>query len=132
MLSIPLIPLLGTPVGWALLPFLLATLGLLWFFIERNYRQGDQTREVLRIWPNQIRIDRYDPNGHHRSWSANPYWVRSKLYDNARIENYLTLTGDGREVEVGAFLSPEERVSLHRDIDDALRKALSATDGPAR
>ena len=45
MLALPLIPLAGTAVGLALLPFLLGTLWLLWFFIEWNYRDGRELRE---------------------------------------------------------------------------------------
>ena len=36
------------------------------------------------------------------------------------IPHYITLKGAGREVELGAFLSEEERVALHDD----LRKRL--------
>ena len=120
MLTIPLIPLLGTPLGWVLLPFLVSTLLLLWFFIERNYWHGYRTREIIRIWPNLIRIDRFDPPNRHRHWHGIPYWVRTKIYPDAKIENYLTVTSEGREIEIGAFLAPEERIALQRDIDRVL------------
>lgn len=32
------------------------------------------------------------------------------------VPQYLTLKGGGREVEIGAFLSPEEREALYPDI----------------
>jgi uncharacterized membrane protein len=38
------------------------------------------------------------------------------------VENYLTLRGAGREVEIGRFLTPEERVSLHEELELALAK----------
>lgn len=126
MLAVPLLPLLGTPVGWALLPFLLGTLLLLWFFIERNYRQGAATREDLRLWPDLITVDRHDPGIPVRHWEANPYWVRTELRRDARLENYLTLKGGAREIELGAFLSPAERLSLRDDLDRALGRARAA------
>ena len=36
------------------------------------------------------------------------------------VENYLTLSGNGREIELGAFLTPEERISIKEKIDEAL------------
>jgi len=126
MLCIPLIPILGTPVGWALLPFLIATVLLLWFFFERNYKDGRKLREELRLWPNLITLDRYDPDGRTRHWEANPYWVRTELYKDGKVANYLTLKGGGREVELGAFLSPDERIALRDDVERALGQARMA------
>ena len=39
------------------------------------------------------------------------------------VESYLVLVGDhesGREVELGAFLSPEEREALQREVNRAI------------
>lgn len=121
MLCLPLIPLLGTPVGWALVPFLAGTVFLLWFFIQRNYRDG-RLQENLKIWNDLITVERIEPGGKVSRWHANPFWVRTNLYSDNRVENYLTLKGGGREIELGAFLSPEERVALRDDVDRALRK----------
>jgi len=126
MLTIPLIPLLGTPVGLALIPFLLATLGALWFFIERNYRDGAGLSEDVALWPDLMRVTRRDPGGRVRTWEANPYWVRIDLEKDARPENYITLKGGPREIELGAFLSPEERLSLRDDLDRALGHARAS------
>lgn len=122
MLTLPLIPVLGSPIGWALLPFLLGTLFLLWFFIRWNYRDG-RLHEILKLWPDLITVERVDPKGGVKRWHANPFWVRTEMRTDSRVENYLTLIGNGREIELGAFLSPEERVSLKDDVDRALGQA---------
>jgi uncharacterized membrane protein len=41
---------------------------------------------------------------------------------------YVTLTGNGRTVEIGAFLSEEERKDLFNELSEALR--LSKADAP--
>ncbi|MEM8820806.1 MAG: DUF2244 domain-containing protein [Pseudomonadota bacterium] len=46
------------------------------------------------------------------------------MLEQGRPENYLTLKGGGREIELGAFLSPEERLSLAERLEDAIRIAL--------
>lgn len=121
-LSLPILPLLGTPVGWALVPFALAALGLLAVFVLINYRDARLT-EHLRLWPEMIVVVRREPNGTIRAWKANPYWVKVALRDDGPVENYLTLTGNDREIELGAFLSPEERIALFHDIEEALHQA---------
>jgi hypothetical protein len=37
------------------------------------------------------------------------------------VPNYLTLKAEGREVELGAFLSEGERVALRGELADRLR-----------
>ena len=53
---------------------------------------------------------RHGPKGKRQDWEANPYWLRVTLHEtDGPVPNYLTLKGDGREVELGAFLSEDER-----------------------
>ena len=55
--------------------------------------------------------------GKRQDWQANPYWVRVTLHvTGGPVPNYLTLKGDGREVELGAFLSEDERIRLRDDL----------------
>jgi uncharacterized membrane protein len=118
-LALPLLPLAGTGAAWGLLPFLVAALvGLNWA-IRRNTDDGRLTEE-LRLWPDLIVVERREPRGAVRRWHANPFWVKARLRGDAPVENYLTLTGDGREIELGAFLSPDERVALHAELCAAL------------
>ena len=56
-----------------------------------------------------------------RRWHANPFWVRLKnSATTGRVEKYLTLQGNGREIELGAFLSPWERETLYAELGAAL------------
>lgn len=129
-LSLPLIALLGTAILWVLLPFLGATLGGLWLGLRRNYHDGS-LREELTLTVDEIGITRTDPKGQVQSWSANPHWVQLRLTEaGGPVEDYLTLRGNGREVELGAFLSPGERQALYRDLGDRLARSLSAGEPP--
>ena len=103
---------------WILL-FAIIPVATLYFLFMRNYRDGRLTEE-LRIYPNVIAVERREPSGEIHRWQANPYWVKVKLQD-AHVEHYLTLEGNQRTIELGAFLSPEERLTLKAEIDDALR-----------
>jgi len=118
-LALPLASLIGEAAGWGLLPFLLAALIGLYLAARRSYADA-RLREELRLWPDLITVERREPKGAVRRWHANPAWVRLRLFEDDRVEKYLTLTGNGREIELGAFLSPGERVALHRDLGAAL------------
>jgi uncharacterized membrane protein len=68
--------------------------------------------ERLRLWPDLVTVERTEPDGHVRRWAANPYWVRVALADTPAVARYLTLSGAGRTIELGRFLTPEEREAL--------------------
>jgi uncharacterized membrane protein len=118
-LAIPLLGVFGTPVLWGLLPFLILTVGGLWYFIMRNTRDGHIT-EDLTLWNDRLTLTRIDPKGQRQDWEANPYWVKIRQHSKP-VEHYLTLQGGPREVELGAFLSPEERKTLQALLSDELR-----------
>lgn len=118
--TIPLLALLGTSALWMLLPHLLLALGLLWYLIRRNDRDRD-IYEHIRIWPDLLAVHRHNPRKADQYWHGNPYWVRLKLRDTRTIENYLTMTGGEREIELAAFLSPKERVALKHTIEKAIK-----------
>jgi uncharacterized membrane protein len=120
-LALPLFTLAGTAAAWGMLPFLVGALWLLYWAVRRSYRDGRLTEE-LRIWPDLITVVRREPQGTVRRWHANPFWVRVRLRDDAHIEKYLTLEGAGREIELGAFLSPWERESLCAEIRATLAR----------
>ena len=121
LLLVPLVPLLGTVVVWVMLPFLLGALGTIWYFIERNYRDG-QLFEELTLYHDLVRVRRHNPRRPDQEWEANPFWTTLHLRpEGGPVENYITLKGSGREIELGAFLSPEERVEFY----DQLKRQVS-------
>jgi uncharacterized membrane protein len=122
LISIPLISVLGTPVLWGVLPFFVLAVGGLWLAIARSNADGRLTEE-LTLWSDHIRLVRLNPRGHRQEWEANPHWVRLTLHaQGGPVENYLTLRGGGREVELGAFLSPHEREALCATLRGALAR----------
>lgn len=114
--SIPLYLLLGTLLLWGLLPFMLLALGGLWYALDRNHRDA-QLLEVLRLTPEEISLTRHNPDGTDQTWACNAFWTRLTLHpQGGPVPNYVTLSGGGREVEIGAFLSEDERKALYHDL----------------
>lgn len=127
LVSLPLLAVVGSPVLWAVLPFVAVVLGGAWLALQRSYRDGSVLEE-LRFWDDRLTLTRHNPRGPRQDWEANPHWVKVHDYgQDGRIEHYLTLQGGPREVEIGSFLSVEERVDLRRQITAQLA-ALRRSD----
>lgn len=114
-LCLPLIALAPTGASLALAPYAAGAFGLLWLFLKLSYFSGRLTEELL-LWPDAIAVERREPMGAIKRWAANPYWVDIDTTDTREIQNYLTLRGGGRRIELGAFLTPEERAELAAEL----------------
>ncbi|KPP93804.1 MAG: Integral membrane protein [Rhodobacteraceae bacterium HLUCCA08] len=122
LVAVPLVSVIGSPVLWGVLPFFVVVLGALWVAIERSYRDGEILEE-LRLWPDRMTLTRRDRRGNRRDWEANPYWVSVRLHETGGpVDFYITLKGGEREVEIGAFLSEDERKALYDELTSALRR----------
>jgi len=119
MLALPMLALISTAAFWALLPFIVATVVAVWLFLQHSYRSG-QLIEELSLWPDHITLARRNPDGKLLEWQANPHWVQVVSHDKP-VETYLTPRGGPREVELGAFLTPEERAELKEELEEKLR-----------
>jgi uncharacterized membrane protein len=121
MVLVPLFAVIGSMVLWGLLPFLVLAVGGMYWALDRNYRDAEII-ETLTFEPTRLRLTRDGPRGKHQEWEANPHWVRVELYKSSGpVPEYITLKGGPREVELGAFLSEEERVKLADELRRALR-----------
>ena len=107
---------------WGLLPFLVLAVAAIWWALQRSYRDHEILEELV-LTPARVSLTRRGPHNRHAAWEANPHWVRVELHQTGGpVPNYLTLAGGPREVEIGAFLSEAERITL----SDELRKVFGA------
>ena len=120
LIALPALTVLGTPVVWALLPFFGLALGGVWWAIRRN-QSDTEIIEDLSLTAEQVTLVRHGPRGRKQDWQANAHWVQVRLHrTGGPVPNYLTLKGEGREVELGAFLTEEERVALCAELQHTL------------
>jgi len=125
MIALPLTAVIGSKILWALLPFLAAAVAGLWYALSRSYRDGS-TLEILTLRRDRIALIRHNPRGPVQEWRANPYWTTVQMHPTGGpVPHYLTLKGDAREVEIGAFLSEAERIKLKDQLADALVRSKS-------
>lgn len=126
MLSMPLYPLIGTMVLWGILPFLILAVGAIWWALEATYKRA-RLHEALTITDEVVHLVRTDPRGGRQEWDCNSYWTQVSMHpQGGPVDFYVTLKGKGREVEIGAFLSEDERKALYGELSDAIRAVQAA------
>ena len=129
LITIPLYGLLGTVLLWGLLPFLLLAVAGLWWGLEQSYKAA-HLHEALTIDCDRLHLVRTNPGGDVQEWDCNSYWARVSLHPKGGpVDHYITLGGKGREVEIGAFLSEDERKALFHELQEALSAVKAGAAG---
>ncbi len=122
LILIPTMTLLGTVLLWGMLPFVLLAVAGVYFALQSNYRSR-QIEEVLTLDHDTARLTHTTPRGEVKEWQCNRYWTTVTKYEKeGPVPQYVTLRGEGREVEIGAFLSEEERIELFDDLQRSLKR----------
>jgi uncharacterized membrane protein len=125
-LALPLISVLGTAVLWWMLPFLGAAVWALWAALRRSYRDGEVSEALTRSG-DILTLTHSPARGADLSWSCNVYWAKVEAHQqNGPVPNYLTLSGNGRQVELGRFLSEDERKELFVEMQSYLGNSRDA------
>ena len=123
--ALPLFNVLGTKVFWGLFPFLFLTLMGIWFALRKSLRDR-QILEQLTLYKDELILIRQDPTGEQKEWVCSPYWSKLRMYDSeGPVANYVTLSGNGREVELGSFLGEDERKELFNELSHLLSELIS-------
>lgn len=123
MISIPLFTVIGSVVAWGLLPFLMLAVFGMRYALDHN-RKARQISEVLTLSPDTAHLIRHNPKGDAQEWECNVYWATPAMYEkDGPVPHYITLRGMGREVEIGSFLSEEERIDLYDDLKRGILRA---------
>lgn len=121
LVSLPLLTLLGKAVLWGILPFFAIMIAGVWYALHVSYKRGEVLEELV-VDDTQAHLTRHNPTGDIQKWSANRYWVTVHLHPKGGpVENYITLRGGDREVEIGAFLDATERLALYDELKSAFR-----------
>ena len=120
LITVPLLPLMGTALFWGLLPFLVLAIFGMKYALDKN-RRNAQVLEVLTLGPEEAELIRRQGTRPAQVWRENRHWITVSLHEKSGpVPHYVTLRGSGREVEIGAFLSEDERKSLYHDLKRAI------------
>ncbi|MBI2256085.1 MAG: DUF2244 domain-containing protein [Proteobacteria bacterium] len=105
--------------AWPIFGFIGAEWLLFWYLFSRHFR-GDRRAERLRLFHDRLIVERIDAKGRFSAFSLQPYWLQVVLTRAADVDNALFLRSHGKQIEIGAFLSENER----RDFAGELTRVL--------
>jgi len=103
-------------VGFAGLEWL-----LFWWLFRRHFR-GDASAERLSLYRDRLMLENRDAKGAVTRLDLQPYWLRVILEETSAMSSRLYLASHGRYVEVGRFLSVEERSRLAETLRQELAR----------
>jgi uncharacterized membrane protein len=80
--------------------------------------------ETLDVTPLELVFAKVGAGGRRREWRFNPSWVRleQKVHEEFGTLS-VSLVARGETLEIGAFLGPEQKAALARDLNRALAAA---------
>lgn len=105
--------------AWPVVGFLGLDVLLIYLAFKINYRHA-RTYETLRLTPGHLLVERISHRGKVARWSFQPAWLQVLMDDPPAHHSQLILRSHGRNLVIGAFLTPDERLDLAK----ALRSAL--------
>lgn len=105
--------------AWPIFGFMGLDILILWLCFRRSYADA-RMHETVQLGPRELVVRKVDRVGRAREWRLEPSWLQVVMDDPPQHESLLKLRSHGRELVLGAFLTPEERL----DFAQALRRAL--------
>ncbi len=109
--------------AWPVVGFLGLDVLLIWAAFKLNYRAA-RRYETVRLTDDALTVEQVCPRGRISRWSAAPpSWLRVVLVgavDEPEAPQHLLVSSHGRTLEVGAFLSPIERLEVAAILRTAL------------
>lgn len=77
--------------------------------------------ETVELTEDTLTVLKVEPNGRRKRIEFQPYWLRVEMDDPAEPGSRLVLASHGHAFEIGAFLTPGEKLDFAR----ALRRELA-------
>lgn len=104
--------------AWPAFGFLGLDILLVYVALRASYRSANRS-ETLELDEHALTVERNDGRAVAR-WSLQPAWLRVELPERSQAP--VLLRSHGKTLGIGAFLSPEERQAVARELRTALER----------
>ena len=111
--------------AWPVIGFLGLDILLIYVAFRLSYRDARQY-EILRLTRTKLIIERFICGRQVMQKQLEPYWLSVRVEEERTGPDRLILRSHGRALEIGAFLSPQEKQDLAGTLTNALARIRSA------
>ena len=109
--------------AWPVVGFMGLDVLALYVAFRLNFRSA-RAYEELHLTSLELLFARVSMRGARREWRFNPSWVRFERVEHEEFGTQrLSLVSQGRSLEVGAFLGPDQKAELATQFSRALAQA---------
>ena len=109
--------------AWPVIGFFGLDVLLLWVALRASNTSG-RAREEVRVSRTELAIRKVSPRGAVRAVRYNPSWARFLVRRHEEIGvTHMSVVGEGRVTQIGAFLNPDDRETFAAAFSRALADA---------
>lgn len=114
--------------AWPVFGFFGLDVALIYAAFRISYRRARAYEEII-VTPSELHIRKVSHRGDIAEWRFNPLWVRleREVDDDFGVQR-LALMSQGRHLDIGNFLGPEEKLSFFNVLGAALGAARRGPD----
>ena len=110
--------------AWPVVGFMGLDVLLIYGAFKLNFRAA-RLYETVTLTRDDLTVRRVSPRGDSQIWRFQPAWLQVRIDDPPKHDSQLTLRSHGRQLAIGTFLTPEERLDLAKTLQTALSKATA-------
>ena len=107
--------------AWPVFGFLGLEIGLVWLVFRLNYNSG-RNFEQIYITPEKTCVERVSWRGSKNRLTFVSPWISAHCIKTDGICDKLILNCHAEKLEIGAFLPPQEKLSLANALNDCFRR----------
>ncbi|MFT8245655.1 DUF2244 domain-containing protein [Roseomonas sp. BN140053] len=108
--------------AWPVLGFLGLEVPVVLGLVALHHRRAGRASEIVSLSGETLQVSRVDARGRRQEARLEPYWARVELLERPGTAGSLRLRSRGRGVEIGQWLSLDEKQDLARALEEALRR----------
>lgn len=107
--------------AWPVIGFFGIEVLIVWLAFRASYLSAHDYETVV-LTQTELVIQEYSNRQGPKHWSFNPAWVQILIDDPVQHNSPLTIMSHGKGVQIGTFLTPQERLDFANALRDAVGK----------